>query len=151
MPNRNRPTTRKRTKVAPNITLPAVVGYPAVFPVADFLCPWCRAHKIGEPHSFAELFGGALRRTGKDSYSQDSNLAGYLELGWHPQEGDKEFDANFCFSIRLAYRTHAGQFAFYFCSTACMRAFLNFCVDELESTVAKGRHKPKTKPIARRK
>ena len=145
MANLNKPTERKRAK-APKIRLPAVVGYPAVFPlpIDGMLCPWCHSRSVGEPHSFAELFGGALRRTDENSYKSADDLSGFLGVGWHgahPQEGGIGPDPHIGLSIELAATADAGQFEFYFCSTQCLRAFLNFCVDELEGAVRKEKRK----------
>lgn len=121
-----------------------VSGFPAVFPlpVGEFLCPWCRKNKVGEPHSMAQLSGGALWQSGKDSSASANDLAGFLEIGWHgahSEEGGEGRDANVCLSLELATKVAGGQFEFYFCSTKCLRAFLNFCVDELELAVAQRR------------
>jgi hypothetical protein len=86
-----------------------------------------------------------------------NDLAGFLEIGWHgahSREGGEGPDANIGLSIELASKADGGQFEFYFCSTDCLRGFLNFCVDKLESAVAKERRKQtraKSKTTIRRK
>jgi len=140
MAKRSKPGAGKRAHPLATFKFPVVTGYPAVFPlpIDDFLCPWCREHSVGEPNSMAMLSGGAISPTGKIA----KKLSGYLWLQWHgahPQEGGKGPDPHIGTGIMLAEQTHEGQFEFYFCSTACLRAFLNFCVDELESEIANER------------
>ena len=44
-------------------------------------------------------------------------------------------------SIEIAELVATGQFELYFCSTDCLRAFLNYCVDELERRRKSHRHR----------
>ena len=96
----------------------------------------------------AILSGGALRRVGKDEYQISDELAGFLDLHWHGAhsgEGGIGPDANIDIGIILAHETRQGQFSIAFCSTACLREFLNYCVDELEEVVTEQRRQRKNR------
>ncbi len=54
--------------------------------------------------------------------------AAFMTLIWHSNDPSTYDDA----SIEIAELVDTGQFELYFCSTDCLRAFLNYCVDELE-------------------
>ena len=43
--------------------------------------------------------------------------------------------------FELARDVKKGQFSMFFCSTVCLRAFLNECVDELETKIANQKKK----------
>lgn len=79
----------------------------------------------------AIFMGGALRWTDKknDCAEMIEDGAGFLTMMWHGDENDPVFCST---SVDIARHTDNGQFEFYFCSTSCLRAFLNVCVDELE-------------------
>jgi len=56
--------------------------------------------------------------------------AGFFSLIWHSNYANRErYDDA---SVEIAELVDTGQFDFYFCSTDCLRGFLNYCVDELE-------------------
>ena len=38
-------------------------------------------------------------------------------------------------AVEIADKVASGQFDLYFCSTDCLRSFLNYCVDELERKI----------------
>jgi hypothetical protein len=100
-------------------------------------CPWCKKHKVHEPHSFAVLAGGALLMDRKnDSGGPDEKMDGYLSMSWHGahDRGEGKF-RDIYKMIYIAKGIRGGQYGLYFCSTACMRAFLNYCVDELEHKI----------------
>ena len=138
---------------APKTVLPAIDGRPGRFPRDEALCPWCRKNKVFEPHSFAILSGSALKRVGKDRFEIADDVSGFLEVGWHgahSEEGSEGPDADIGLSIAIAVNAPQGQFELYFCSTDCMRAFLNFCVDELEREVdSEGRERLRSQPNPR--
>jgi len=131
--------------------LPTVEGRTNYHP-KKALCPWCRKHKVLEPHSFAWLAGGALlidRKT--DSGRTDENTDVYLDIGWHGahDEGEgKDRDAHV--TVKLAEDVRGGCYELYFCSTLCLRSYLNFCVDELEKRVKK-QLRELAKPRSRRR
>ncbi|HYG36401.1 MAG TPA: hypothetical protein VEC99_16525 [Clostridia bacterium] len=85
----------------------------------------------------AILMGGALlidRET--DSGGMSDDLDGFLSLSWHgAHAGGVGAYAGLQASIDIARDTRGGQFEIYFCSTDCLRAYLNFCVDKLEQRV----------------
>ncbi|MCZ6873802.1 MAG: hypothetical protein O7G88_09765 [bacterium] len=90
---------------------------------------------MGEPHSFAGIGGGALLM---DDDVDSINLAGhkaFLELffhGAHPEMGEEVGDPDRNRRVQIIKDVEGGQFDLYFCSTDCLRAFFNRCVDELE-------------------
>ena len=102
-------------------------------------CPWCNKNKVLEPHSFAAVSGGALLKNQEENYSGPSeDMEGYFNLTWHgahEEEGGEGKDPNTWAVLDIARDVQGGQFDAYFCSTNCLRAFLNYCVDELERRV----------------
>ena len=67
---------------------------------------------------------------------------GFLDLIWHGERnGETELGSEIVVYLPLADETPGGQFEFYFCSTQCLRDFLNACVDELETEIAEKRVK----------
>ncbi|MBI5653204.1 MAG: hypothetical protein HZC40_22575 [Chloroflexi bacterium] len=81
----------------------------------------------------AILNAGAMRPTAPECYEMAQDDAAFMTLSWHGNDtpnnprGHGEFA-----TIRIADLVDTGQFEFYFCSTDCLRAFLNYCVDDLE-------------------
>lgn len=108
-------------------------------------CPQCGGRST--PGAFAVLDGGAMRvtnaKTGDAVMADD--CAGFLDVVWHG--GANDVDA----MVSLAEDTPKGQFEFYFCSTKCLRAFLNTCVDELEKRVKAARHREIRKLTVRKR
>ncbi len=99
------------------------------------LCPWCKTNPVHEPNSMAILNGGAMMMSeDRQSGSMDQRLDGFLSLIWHgAHDGGVGEWRDFCETVRVADNCPGGQFEIYFCSTACLRAFLNYCVDKLEA------------------
>lgn len=121
---------------------PALKGKP-VWP-AKPVYPWCKKNKVMEPHSMAILAGGAMRVIDrkKKSATIADDCIGFLDVVWHGAHGGGNgSDREICARVPLADDTPAGQFEFYFCSTRCLREFLNACVDELETKVKNARMK----------
>jgi hypothetical protein len=97
-----------------------------------------------EPHSMAILAGGAMRVTDEKNKCAEmiDDGAGFLDLCWHgAHTGGSGIDPDISAEVSLADWTPRGQFEFYFCSTSCLRAFLNACVDALEAKIAAARSK----------
>ena len=62
----------------------------------------------------------------------------WLGLSWHGAHSDMEGTGqrpDTGGSLKLIDDCPGGQFAIYFCSTACLRQFLNSCVDALEQCI----------------
>lgn len=102
------------------------------------LCPMCKAAKVLEPHSMAIVNLGAMlmanRKTGFSSMSDD--LDGFFRFSWHgAHNGGTGRDPNIQASVDIVQDTRGGQADLYFCSTGCLRQFLNECVDELERRI----------------
>lgn len=117
------------------IALPVVRKRQVVFP-AKPRCPWCRKRKVYEPHSMAILNAGAMRRVGKDQYEMATDAAAFLTLSWHgAHSGGQGARAGLYASVDVADAVANGQFDLYFCSTMCLRGFLNYIVDALESKI----------------
>jgi len=106
-------------------------------------CPQCKKRKVLEPHSMAILNGGAFLMDRKhDCGRMDERLDGFLNLIWHGAHDcgigeDRDIGA----LVDVAKNCRGGQFEIYFCSTNCLRTFLNSCVDALESEVQKQKRK----------
>ena len=104
-----------------------------LFPT-EATCPWCRAARVFEPHSFVCLNGGALRMNPeRDDGSASPDMDAWLDLTWHSSHSNCSDDAYV--QLPIAADVVGGQFEAYFCSTACLRSFLNECVDELERRI----------------
>ena len=111
----------------PRIKFPVVKGKQVVFS-KDHLCPWCRKRKLTDPPGAAILNAGAMRPTKPEYYEMAQDDAAFMALIWHSNDSANYDDA----SIEIAELVDSGQFDLNFCSTDCLRAFLNYCVDELE-------------------
>ncbi len=120
----------------PSVKFPVVKGKRVVFP-KDHLCPWCRKRKLGKPPGMAILNAGALRPTAPECYTMADTDAAFMTLVWHSNDPANYDDT----SIHIADLVNTGQFELYFCSTECLRAFLNYCVDELERRRRSYRHR----------
>ena len=87
----------------------------------------------------AILVGGALEKLGDDHFvtSNGDRIAGFLSLTWHGahDDGEGEFREQDHF-IDIVDKAPDGQFHLSFCSTSCLRAFLNNAVDELEKKLS---------------
>ena len=102
------------------IGFPVAEGEHHCFP-RDSVCPICRQQRVGEPHRFVGLSGGSAAH----------NLCGegFLAIFVHPRDESSERGAE----VEIVRDTSIGQFDLCFCSTLCLRRFLNQCVDELEA------------------
>lgn len=79
----------------------------------------------------AILSGGAMRVVDpkKKSATMADDCIGFLDLVWHgAHDGGKGRDREISTRVPLADDTPGGQFEFYFCSTRCLREFLNASV-----------------------
>jgi len=113
------------------IRLPVVKDQQTYFPTQP-MCPWCGQEPVHEPHPMAILSAGALESLGNDCYGMTDGAVAFFNLAWHAQHvGDKVNDnqQNSLISVEIADNVATGQFDLYFCSTTCLRAFLNHCVD----------------------
>ena len=93
----------------------------------------------------AILAGGAVRVVDRPSKSADMAVdsIGFLDIIWHgAHDGGLGTDREISARVPLAEDTPDGQFEFYFCSTRCLRDFLNACVDKLDLRIRKEK-KPK--------
>ena len=101
----------------------------------------------------AILTAGALLMDRKtDSGKMSDVLDGFLSLTWHgAHDGGVGAKRDIFTSVFVAESVRGGQFDLYFCSTDCLRNFLNECVDALDAKIAyqMPRAKP-TKAIAHR-
>ncbi|MBI5026393.1 MAG: hypothetical protein HZC12_06665 [Nitrospirae bacterium] len=103
------------------------------------ICPWCKKAKIFEPHSFAVLECGAyLMNRKRDVGVPDKKMDGFLSLIWHGAHNDgKGKDREIDCMLDVVSDVTGGQFGIYFCSTRCLRGWLNAIIDELESKIQK--------------
>ena len=105
------------------------------------VCPICRQNKVLEPHSMAILMAGALLmdRT-EDCGGPSDDMDGFLSLHWHgAHDGGKGEDPEIGCEVDIIQDCVGGQAELYFCSTKCLRQFLNWCVDELEGKIEEKR------------
>jgi len=120
--------------------LPVVKGKKSFWPTKP-VCPVCGKRKVWEPHSMAVLSAGALLMNRREKSGGPSNkMDGYLSLEWHgAHNGGKGRDKEIGCMVYVIRDVVGGQADLYFCSTLCLRRFLNACVDELERRMAKER------------
>jgi len=124
----------------PKMTFPLIQGKQRFYPT-DFICPWCREKRIGEPRSMIIVNAGALHKTGENAYGPDAESIGFFSLIWHgahaasPDDDDQTDEGHAVLDI--ADRITGGQFDLYCYSTDCLRGLLNHCVDELEWRIEK--------------
>ena len=123
-----------------DITFPVVEGKTTHWP-DKAVCPVCGENKVFEPHSFAILTAGALLMNRAEDYGgRSDDLDGFLTLGWHgAHEGGVGADRDIGCNLDIMQDTFGGQGELYFCSTECLRNFLNQSVDALENMIAKER------------
>jgi len=104
-------------------------------------CVWCDCDQTHEPNSMAILTGGAMlinRKTGDGG--PDERLDGFLDITWHgahTNEGGVGASPDCFENITIASNIRGGQFDLYFCSTKCLRDFLNHVVDTIEEKIGK--------------
>jgi len=118
--------------------LPIVKGKRVYHPTKA-LCPWCKKRKVLEPHSMAILSGGALVRSGADTYTGPTEgLRGFLSFHWHgAHDGGEGGHRDNDLILDIAQDVDGGLFDVMFCSVKCLRAFLNSGLDEFEDRVRK--------------
>ena len=99
------------------------------------LCPWCRKHKVLEPHSMVLLQGGALVKVGRDHYSAPTKgVKAFLSFRWHgAHDGGEGAYRDNDVEVCIAEGVHGGLFTLAFCSVRCLREFLNSSLDQLEA------------------
>lgn len=119
----------------PKIKLPVVKGKQVVFP-KNHICPWCRDKKLSDSPSMAILNAGAMRPTQPECYEMAKDDAAFMTLVWHGDAtpANPRRHGEFA-TVDIADLVNTGQFDLYFCSTDCLRNFLNYCVDELERRI----------------
>ena len=101
-------------------------------------CRVCRKRGLGEPNSFATLGGGAMMPISKSTMVPAFDGVAWLEIGWHGAHSDmngKGLLPDTGSHVRIVDDVPFGQFELYFCSTKCLRTFLNKAVDELEKRI----------------
>jgi hypothetical protein len=92
-------------------------------------CDWCAKNSTSP--EFVSLAIGANQDYGKDEVVDLSDTEATMALGWH-NEADNEGTG-----FEVLADTVEGQACLNFCSPACLRKFLNSCVDHLESRIEK--------------
>ena len=81
----------------------------------------------------------------RENGGPDNRMHGFLAIDWHgAHDGGKGIDRDIYEIVEIAKEVRGGQFDLCFCSTKCLRAYLNFCVDELEKKIRKQKSKSKT-------
>jgi hypothetical protein len=116
------------------LKFPVVKGKSGHWPKKP-LCPICGRNKVFEPHSMAVLSAGAiLMDRAEDSGGPSDNLDGFLEIHWYgAHDAGKGKDRDVFCEVDIIRDALGGQADLYFCSTKCLRKFLNACVDDVEA------------------
>jgi hypothetical protein len=117
------------------------------------ICPICRKGKVLEPHSFAALSGGAILMNRRNNTGSSSDkLDAYLDLTWHGAHDNGNGKNREIYTVKyIALDVRGGNFCLYFCSSKCLRSFLNSCVDEFEHSIKKAMRESMEWPINKKK
>ncbi|MBX7244510.1 MAG: hypothetical protein K1X53_03370 [Candidatus Sumerlaeaceae bacterium] len=100
-------------------------------------CPVCGKSGIFEPNSFAVLSGGAIS-VGDNPVDCACEWGGFLDIFWHGAHtdlGGNGANPDMHVGVPIAESDKSLQFCLYFCSTTCLRSFLNTWVDRLEEGI----------------
>jgi len=72
----------------------------------------------------------------RENGGPDDRMDAHLFLTWHgAHNGGQGKDKDIYEVIEIAKDVRGGEFDIYFCSTKCLRAYLNYSVDELEKKI----------------
>ena len=99
-------------------------------------CRVCGARGLHEPNSFAVLGGGTVGSVPEGAAPTFDGL--WLDMSWHGAHSDQKGTGQRPGTgghVRIVEDAPGWEFAIYFCSTSCLRQFLNGCVDELEKRI----------------
>lgn len=123
----------KRELLVKEQKFPVVCGEQQCYPV-NGICPVCHKNEVLEPNSMAILSVGALLMDRKNDTGSDSDkLDAFLRLIWHgAHENGRGNKRDLDYAIDVVQSARGGVVDLCFCSTQCLRTFLNRCVDELE-------------------
>ncbi len=107
-------------------------------PIQARMCPVCKRRPVGEPHSFVELAGGALvfDKKHRTKAPVAGDVEAFLALTWHGahDQGLGDFRETSVITPVLA-EPHGGFCSMLFCSTTCLRSFLEGKIGELEASL----------------
>lgn len=95
-------------------------------------CNFCKK-RLSVEGNFAFLAGGAMLLDKHGEGGSDPKMQGYLDIGMHGAREGNSDDV----MIALGLKQSQGQFEFMFCSTACLRIYLNEAVDRLETAASR--------------
>lgn len=70
----------------------------------------------------------------EDFGGPSDDMDGFLYLEWHKGHGPSDEDEG-GHILPLTQDVRGGQFGLFFCSIACLRGFLNHCLDRMEHEV----------------
>lgn len=100
----------------------------AYYPV-DKICPICGTDRTTLNSEFYVLNGGVLKKNGKDAYTMDKDLIGFLSLYFHPGENSSK---NW-HRVDIVDGATNGQFDIHFCSIQCLRIFFDNIISKIEA------------------
>ena len=116
-----------------DLTLPVLEGNKTQCFPHEAACPMCSKPFNG---AFAVLSAGALLMNRKeDTGGMSDDLDAFMNLVWHGGDINDDVYA----TQDIVRDLEGGQFDLQFCSTSCLRAFFNACVDKLDERVAQNR------------
>lgn len=123
------------------IYFPVVRDDESTFPLTpEGACPVCGLiTDLKEEH--VQIHGGALlledaSASGTQAATLVDNLQAFLFMDWETNHSD---GISRYAELEIACDVKKGQFSLLFCSTKCLRSFLNTCVDKLEQEVKNGK------------
>ena len=111
---------------------PVLFGDSKNYPdIQEANCPVCKSKKVWGDNEYVEFSGGTVP-TEKNEYECD------LWLDWFSQK--KQDGSQDHTDMSIVCEVNAPRFQLAFCSTSCLRKFLNSAVDTLESKTHKIKH-----------
>jgi len=74
----------------------------------------------------------------RENGGPDDKMGGFLAVAWHgAHDNGLGKDRDIFEIVEIAKDVRGGEYEILFCSTKCLRAYLNFCIDELEKKIKK--------------
>jgi len=124
--------------------LPVINSRSAAFYPEDFKCPVC-SQPLKEPNSFLVVNGGAMKRISRNfSEGVCEDLRGFLDIRFYGPTGKGLGKyKNKAADREIVRNSKGGQFDLNFCSTDCLRIFVNSIIDDMEKELNKPKRKQK--------
>ncbi len=119
---------------------PVIMGEQRVLPSGGSgACPICQDRPVSTDVEHVVVRGGALLAAPDGTVDLTARNEAFLFMDWESgirMDGrGREIETPHA-EFEIARDVAGGQFTMLFCSTACLRKFLNECVDRLEGAIS---------------